>query len=346
MPSKSFEELSKELKQGVYHPVYLLMGTEPYFIDTIADYIEQNCLNEEDKVFNQSILYGKDTNATDIVFDAMQYPLGARRVVIVRELQSLEGESHKSFADKLAPFAKYLEKPMPSTVLVLCYKYGTIDKRLSIFKAFEKAGIVMESQQIKDYQVSGWLSSYVSSQGFKIDEKAATLMTEYIGTNISSMVTAVEKLKTVCGSSTNIITADMVFNNIGVSKDYNIWELRDAIAFRNVEKVNTIVNIYANNEKEHPIQQVISYLFGVFQKLFTYHYVVTKSTPDELSKTLGEKPYSITKFYQPAARNYSARKCFEVIGLLREYDMRSKGYAFPATSSGDLLKELIFRIMN
>jgi DNA polymerase-3 subunit delta len=342
----TFEEIKRELEQGIYRPVYLLMGAEPYFIDVIADYIEEHCLSEADKAFNQTIFYGKDTNAVDIVHEAMQYPLGERRLVMVREIQSLEGESHKSFADKLAPFAKYLENPMPSTVLVLCYKYGTIDKRISIMKAFDKVGAVMESQPIKDYQVESWIKSYVASQGYKIEDKAVVLMTEYIGVNMSMLVSAIEKLQTACGTTTKVITADMVVGNVGVSKDYNVWELRDAIAFRNVAKVNFILNVYARNEKEHPIQQVVAYLFGVFQKLFTYHYIYSKSSVDEISKVLGEKPYSITKFYQPAARNYSARKCFEVIGLLREYDMRSKGYAFPATSSGDLLKELIFRIMN
>lgn len=342
----SYEEIKRDLEQGDYKPVYLLMGQEPYFIDSIADYIEEHCLSEDDKVFNQSVLYGKDTNAADIVHEALQYPVGERRVVIVREFQSLDGESRKSLAEKLSPFEKYLENPMPSTVLVLCYKYGTIDKRLKVMKAFEKTGVVMESQVIKDYQVVGWLTRYVKTQGLQIDEKAATLMAEFIGTDISTIVTAVEKLKNVCGRESKMISADMVYNNVGVSKEYNVWELRDALISRNVEKVNVIVNVYANNEKEHPIQQVISYLFGVFQKLFTYHYIVGKQSMDDVCKALGEKPYTLNMFYPKAASNYPPRKCFQVIGLLREYDMRSKGFAYPSTSSGDLLKELIFRIMN
>lgn len=343
---KSYEEIRAELERGEYRPVYLFMGEEPYFIDALSDYIEKHCLSEADKVFNQTIMYGKDTNAVQIVHEALQYPLGQRRLVIVRELQSLDGESSKSFNDKMQPIEKYLEKPMPSTVLVLCYKYGSMDKRLKVVKAIDKVGVVMETQTLKDYQVAPWVTKYVASQGYKIDDKAATLMAEYIGSSITTIVTAFEKLKVACGTSTKLITADMVADNVGASKDYNVWELRDAIASRNVTKVNIILNVYANNEKEHSIQAVTSYLFGVFQKLFTYHYIVGKCSSDEIAKTLKENPYSLSKFYPMAAQNYSARKCFDIIGLLREYDMRSKGFAYPATSSGDLLKELVFRIMN
>lgn len=331
------EEILKELKSGVYRPIYLLMGEEPYHIDVIANYIEANALNEADKAFNQTIFYGKDTNITTVIHEADQYPaMAQRRLVIVREAQDI---------DKIAALESYVANIQESTILVICYKNKSIDKRLKWLKAIDKVGAVMETKRLYDNQVPAWITNYLRSKGLAMEEKAVALMAESIGTNISAIVSAIEKLQVAIGGNSQIITTAMVADNIGVSKEYNVFELREALFARNVSKVNKIVAAFGRNPKQHPIQPVVALLFGAYQKLFSYHYLPDKS-PYVAGPAIGENPYNITRLYEIGARNYSARKCLEIISLLREYDMRSKGFASPQIADGDLILELTYRIMN
>lgn len=337
----TYEELMTELKAGKYRPVYLLMGEEPYYIDVIADYIEANALDEGEKAFNQTVFYGKDTDGVAVAHEASQYPMmSQRRVVIVKEAQNL---------DKFAKLESYVEHLQETTVLVLCHKYKSVDKRLKITKLIEKNGAVMETKKMWDNQMPAWISSYAVSQHLQIDQKASALMAEALGTNISAIVSAFEKLKVAAGNNLKTITVDLVSDNIGISKEYNTLELREALFARNVSKVNRIVKAFGLNEKANPIQSVIPTLFGAFEKLYAYHFVVKRHAdhnPNSIAQKLGEKPYTIQRLYETGARNYNANKCLAIINLLREYDMRSKGFAWPAVGSGELLKELMFRIMN
>lgn len=338
----TYEELMTELRAGKYRPVYLLMGEEPYYIDAVADYIEDHALDESGRVFNQTVFYGsKDTDPKTIGHEASQYPMMAeRRVVIVREAQNMPN---------IAKLEGYVERLPETTVLVLCYKYKSVDKRIKLTKLIEKQGAVMETKKLWDNQMPQWITNYALSQKLQIDQKAAALMAEALGTNISAVVSAFEKLKVAGGNNLKVITPELVSSNVGISKEYNTFELRDALFARNVGKVNRIVKAFGLNEKQYPVQSVIPMLFGSFEKLYAYHFVVKKlgeRNPNAIAAKLGEKPFNIQRLYEPGARNYNPYKCLQIISLLREYDMRSKGFAYPAVGSGDLMRELVFRILN
>ncbi len=327
----------RELKAGSFQPVYLLMGEEPYYIDQVSDYIENHALTEADKVFNQTIFYGKDSSAVDIVHEAEQYPMMAeRRLVIVKEAQEL---------DKLSTLEAYVEHIQPSTIMVICHKYKSVDKRLKLVKLIEKAGVVMETKKLYDYQMPSWIMQYASQHGMPTEQRAAEMMAEALGTNISAIVSAFEKLKVAENGEVKLVTPDMVTRNIGISKEYNTFELRDALFAHNTAKVNKIVKVFSLNEKQNPIQPIVAMLFTSFEKLFAYHYLPDKD-PNVAAAKLGEKPFVINRLYKTGCAHYNARKCMEIIELLRTYDMRSKGYAWPACTSGQLLTELVFRILN
>lgn len=324
----------KELKGGTYRPVYLLMGDEPYFIDCVSDYIEEHALSEDEKVFNQTVFYGNDTDAVTVVHEASQYPsMAQRRLVMVKEAQSL---------DKIALLESYLNKPQDTTVLVICHKYKTLDKRLKLTKSIDKIGVIMESKKIYDNQLPAWIRNYSLSLGLAIEDKAIALLAESIGTNLRNIASAFEKMQLAADGKLTTITADFVADNVGISKEYNTFELRDAIFEHNVPKVNRIIKAFRQNEKQYPIQLVIATLIAPFEKLLMYHYLPDKS---QAASELGEYPRNIQK-YAIAARYYTGAKCANVINLLRTYDMRSKGYAWPQTTSGDLMMELVYRIMN
>ncbi|MCQ2228244.1 MAG: DNA polymerase III subunit delta [Bacteroidales bacterium] len=345
----AFDDIMRELKASKFRPIYLLMGEEPYYIDVISSYIEKHALNDCDRDFNQTIFYGKDAKVRDIIHEADQYPMMAeRRLVILREAQELNtAASAGGDRDHFQDFAHYAEHIQPSTILVICYKYGKVDGRSKLIKAIEKAdGVVFDSPKLWDNQVPSWITSYVTSQGLSIDQSASELLAEFIGTKLTNVVSAIEKLKLVCeGEQKRNITVDLVTKHVGASNEYNTLELRSALFNRNVPKVNRIVKAFAGNDKQYPVQMVISVLFGSFQKLFAYHYLPDKRT-QAAAQAMGEKPFVIQTTYEVGARNYSARKCLEIIDILRDYDMKSKGYQWPSISSGDALREMIFRIMN
>ncbi len=337
MAATDHDVLLKEIEARNFRPVYLLMGDEPYFIDLVADKIEETALGEAEKAFNQTVFYGKDTDAVSVIHEASQYPMMAeRRVVIVKEAQELA---------KLNLLEKYVEHYQDTTVLVICHKYKTVDKRLRLVKLIDKVGAVMESKKFYDNQMPTWIAQYAAKQKLQIDQKSVMLLAEALGTNLSAIVSAFEKLRTAGGENLRQITPDLVEKNIGVSKEYNVFELRDALIAKNVPKANKIVKMFSMNEKQYPIQSIIPQLFTTFEKLFAYHYLPDRN-PNSAAAALGEKPFMVQRIYEVGASRYSARKCMEIIDLLREYDMRSKGFAWPAVSSGELLRELVFRILN
>ena len=339
-------DLIKDLKNRTFKPIYLIHGEESFYIDQISDYIEHNVLTEAEKGFNQTIFYGKDSDPMSILNTAKRYPMMSDyQVVLVKEAQDLkwakDGEGDKKSVD---PLLSYFENPLSSTLLVLCYRNGKFDKRKKIYKAIEKKGLVFESVSIHENKVPGWIESYVRTKGYGIQIQASALMAEYLGNDLSKVANELDKLMLNVKSGDDINTTD-VQNNIGISKDYNVFELQHAIARKDAFKVNQIINYFADNPKNNPIQLLMGALNSYFTKLLKYHYVADKN-PQALASALGISPFFL-KDYDQAARNYNKEKVFRVIGYLRECDLKIKGVnASGNVEQGDLMKELMFKIIH
>jgi len=330
-----FEQIQSDLKNKIYYPVYFLAGEESYYIDTISDIIEKNVLNETDRDFNQTVVYGRDTNPLEIISLAKRYPMMAsHQVVIVKEAQSIQ---------KIEELEPYLANPLESTVLVINYKYKKVDRRKSFFKKIEKKGVLFESKKIYDNQIPAWINNYLQNFGYSITPKASIMLAEYLGSDLSKIVNEIGKLVLNIPGKTEI-NDDLIERNIGVSKDFNIFELQNAIGSRNISKANRIANYFAANPKENPLVKTITILFGYFSKLLIYHQLKDKSK-NNVAATLSVNPFFV-KDYQIAARNYSLGKLTSIVSLLREYDLKSKGVNNISTSDGELLKELLFKILH
>lgn len=332
----SFEQIIKDLEQKVYKPIYFLMGDEGYFIDQITNYIANNVLTEEEKGFNQTILYGKDVEAADIIMAARRYPMMAQhQVVIIKEAQNIA---------KIEDLAIYADNPLASTILVINYRYKTLDKRKKLYKSLGKHGVIFESKALRDYEIPKWVSAYLKNKGKSIDAKAAALLTEFLGNDLSKITHELDKLELAIGSSVKQINANHIEKNIGVSKDYNNFELQKAVLYRDIAKANKIILAFGKNPKAYPIQVTTVTLFSAFVKLLSYYYLPDKSKQN-VATALKINPFFVQD-YVTGAKNYPARKVMKIISLLREYDMKSKGFGSATTESGELLKELIFKIMN
>ncbi len=327
-----------DIKKKKLSPVYLLHGEEPYFIDLIANAIESQVLEEAQKGFDQSIVYGKETDFSTLISMAKRYPmLSDHQVIIVKEAQNLKWKD-----DEL--LLKYLEQPTPSTVLVFAHKYGKFDKRKKSYKAMDKVGIVLESSKLYEDKVAGWINEQLSAAGRKIHPQAAAMMADYLGTDLSKVANEIEKLLLNVAASQEIGPAE-IERNIGISKDFNVFELNTALSKRNAVKAFQIVNYFAANPKSNPIPVVIGSLGTYFTKILKYHYLPDKASA-VAAKALGVHPFFV-KEYEFAARNFNRRKTFEIIHLIKEYDLKSKGMNVgQLTSSGDLMSELIYKILN
>jgi len=325
-----------DIKSGKIKPIYFLMGEEPYYIDKISDYIEQNVLNEADKGFNLMSLYGRDVTIDDIIGHAKRYPMMAdRQVIIVKEAQDLSRTIEK--------LAAYANNPQESTMLVVNYKYKKIDKRKALYKAIKKIGVVFESKKLYENQVSDWIIRVLASKKISIVPKAAQMLVEFLGTDLSKISNELDKLQIVL-SNTNQITPELIEENIGISKDYNNFELRKAIGQHDVVKAYQIVSYFANNPKDNPMVVTVSLLFSFFSQLLHFHGLADKSKRN-VAAALRVNPYFVED-YTIAARNFPMRKVSAVIALLREFDVKSKGVGSSNVSHGDLLKELLFKIFN
>jgi DNA polymerase III subunit delta len=332
----TYEEIISDLKNRIFKPVYFLAGEEPYYIDLITNYIENKVLPETEKAFNQIILYADDTNIPSIIDIARRFPMMAsHQVVIIKEAQSLK---------KLDDLVIYLEKPLLSTILVFCHKYKTIDKRTKLYKALESQAVYFESVRIRDYQVPAWIDRYLLTKGIKTDPNASAMLTEYLGTDLHKIVHELDKLIITLPAGNQMITTALIEKNIGVSKDYNNFELQKAIGEKNILKANMIIQYFANNPKDNPITLSISSLFGFFSKLLTYHYLTDKSK-NNVAAELKINPFFV-KDYENSASKYNVSKTVHIISFLRIYDLKSKGYGDPGTEPGDLLKELVYRILH
>ncbi len=340
----SASDIIKDIKARKFKPLYLLHGEEPYYIDQIVHYMEANVLNDMEKGFNQTVLYGKDTDMATIMNAAKRYPMMSDyQLIIVKEAQDLKWAKETEGSSKQAEFVlNYFEKPMSTTILVLAYKYANFDKRKKIYKAIDKAGTVFQSDLVRDYKLAGWIEELVKEKGYKIAPQASALMAEYLGTDLSKIANEVEKLMLNIGREVTIDT-DLVQKNIGISKEYNVFELQKALASRNVLKCNQIVNYFADNPKANPMVMVMANLNAYFTKILKYHYLPNKA---DAAKELGVNPYFV-KDYETAARSYNLNKTFEIISLLRAYDLKSKGVDSTGnTTDGELLRELLFKMIH
>jgi DNA polymerase-3 subunit delta len=334
--TSNYEEIIADLKKRIFKPVYFLAGEEPYYIDLITDYIEGNVLTETEKSFNQIVIYGEDTSLPAIIETSRRFPMMAsHQVVIVKEAQSVK---------KIEDLIIYVEKPMPSTILVINYKYKSIDKRTKLYKALETHAVYFESARLRDYQVPAWIEHYLMTQGIKTDPSASAMLTEYLGTDLHKIANELDKLIITLPQGKPVITTALIEKNIGISKDYNNFELQKAIGEKDILKANMIVHYFANNPKDNPITFSIASLFSYFSKLLTYHYLTDKSK-NNVAAALKVNPYFV-KDYEVSAAKYNVSKTVQVISLLRTYDMKSKGYGDVSSEPGDLLKELIFKILH
>ncbi len=331
-----FNNILKDLKNKVYHPVYFLTGEEPFYIDKITDYIEANVLDESEKDFNQSVLYGKETDMMTIVGAAKRYPMMANHnVVIVKEAQHLSREIEK--------LDSYLDNPTTSTILVFCYKYKKVDGRKAIGKKLKKKTVFLETKKLYDNQVPDWIGSYLKSKKYSITPPAALLIADSVGTDLSKIVNELNKL-TINVTEGNSIDPKTVEKYIGISKDYNNFEFNKALGNKDIVKANKIVMHFAKNEKEHPLVLTVGMLYSYYSNLLKVHYAKDKSQ-NGLASALGVNPYFVQD-YKSAAQNYNIKKLVKVIEYLREYDLKSKGVNNISTNHGELLKELTFKILH
>ncbi|NRR92625.1 DNA polymerase III subunit delta [Winogradskyella undariae] len=329
------KQLVAAIKKGDLKPIYFLMGEESYYIDKISDYIEDNVLEETEKGFNQMVLYGRDVTIDDIVSNAKRYPMMAeRQVVIVKEAQDL--------SRTIEQLAKYAANPQPTTVLVFNYKYKKLDKRKALYKAIKKIGVVYESKKLYENQVSDWIRRTLAGKNYEISPKAAQMLVEFLGTDLSKIDNELNKLKIVLPEGTQI-TPEHIEENIGISKDYNNFELRKAVGQRNIIKAHQIAKYFAENPKDNPMVVTVALLFGFFSQLLQLHGMSDKN-PRSLATALKVNPYFVNEYIE-AARNYPMKKVSFIIGVLREFDVKSKGVGSNSVPQGDLLKELLVKVL-
>jgi len=332
----TFEEIISDLKKRIFKPVYFLAGDEPYYIDLITDFIAEKVLSEEEKAFNQVIIYGEETTVSSIIETSRRFPMMAsHQVVIVKEAQAL-----KTIED----LAIYLAKPLLSTILVLNYKYKVIDKRTKLSRALETQGVYFESMRLRDYQVPPWIERYLMTKGIKINPDASAMLTEFLGTDLHKIVNELDKLQITLPAGKPVITTSLIEKNIGISKDFNNFELQKAIGEKNVYKANIIVRYFSENPNDNPVTLTISSLSSLFTKILTYHYLTDKSK-NNVASVLTIHPYFV-KDYDVSAMKYNPLKTIQILSLLRTYDMKTKGFGDGGTEPGDLLKELVYKILH
>lgn len=330
------EKIIADIKNRKLKPIYFLMGDEPYYIDKIADYIEKNVLIDDEKGFNQVVLYGRDTTVEEIISNAKRFPMMSEyQVIVVKEAQELSRN-----IDKLE---NYAENPQPTTILVFCYKYKTLDKRKKVTKTIEKNGVVFESKKLYDNQVGSWINQTLSSSGYKIEPKANAMLVEFLGTDLNKVSNELDKLKIILPKEVTI-TADHIEKNIGISKDYNVFEFRNALGEKNVLKAGRIAQYFAQNPKANPITLITSQVFSFFVQLLQYHGLSDKN-PKNVGNVLKINPYFV-KDYQTAARNYPMRKVSGIVASLREIDVKSKGVGANAMPVEELLKDMLIAVFS
>ncbi|MBI3500199.1 MAG: DNA polymerase III subunit delta [Bacteroidetes bacterium] len=363
-----FDKIISDLKNKVYHPVYFLMGEEPFFIDEVSNYIEKNILDDSEKEFNQTVLYGGETNILQVIGEAKSYPMMSNyRVVIIKEAQNMKDLVPKEKSDPspslpkgerveransspsgrsggvVHPLENYLDNPQKTTILVFCHKYKTIDMRTGFAKNLSKRAVVLKSDTLYDYKVPKWIEEFIADKKYSIEPRASQLLTEFLGNDLSKIANELEKLFLNIPEKSKI-TSDHIQKYIGISKEYNNFELQDAIGKKDSLKANRIINYFSANTKDNPMVVTVASLAGYFSKMLLYHMVKGKPQ-NEIAATLKVPPFFV-KDYASASNNYPPGKIFSAISLLREYDMKSKGYENSNIDEGELMKEMVYKIMH
>lgn len=331
------DDILKGLRERQYRPIYYLMGDEPYYIDLISDFIATHVLTDTEKEFNQTILYGADVDIATVVNTAKRYPMMSKyQVVIVKEAQAIRNIEELSY---------YLQKPLESTILVICHKHGTLDRRKKLAAEVERNGILFEAKKMKEAQLPLFVASFMKQKRIDVEPKAAAMLAEFIGNDLSRLTGELEKLVITLPANQKRITPDQVEKNIGISKDYNNFELRSALVEKDVLKANRIIKYFEENPKTNPIQMTLSLLFGFFSNLMLAYYVPEKSEQG-IAAMLGLKTPWQAREYMSAMRRYNGVKTMQIIGDIRYADAKSKGVNNPSMTDGDILRELIFKVLH
>ena len=341
MPAKqgvTFQSIMQDLKNRSFAPFYLLMGDESYYIDSISDYIASHVLSPEECDFNQTICFGSDVTAVQVADMARRYPMMAEyQVIIVKEAQNIRS---------LEALEKYLKNPVKSTILVWCHKNGKIDARKKVIGVAQSVGVVFESKKLRDYQLPDFIQNYLKPKKISIDPKSCQMIADYIGADLSRIVSELDKILIYLPEDDRRITPEVVEKEVGVSKDFNAFELRNAIVSKDVFKANQIIKYFDNNPKAGSLYSFLPLLFSFFQNLMIVHYSPNKSSEQDIARALDLKSAWGSKDFITGLRNYSARKTMEIISKIREVDGKSKGLDNPNTGAGELMKELIFFILH
>ena len=333
----SCDDILKELRAKQYRPIYYLMGEESYYIGLIADYITDNVLSETEKEFNLTVVYGADVDIATVINAAKRYPMMSEyQVVIVKEAQAIRNMEELSF---------YLQKPLNSTILVICHKHGTLDKRKKLVAEVEKVGILFESKKIKDSQLPAFINSYMKRKGIDMEPKASAMLADFVGTDLSRLTGELEKLIITLPAGQKRVTPEQIEKNIGISKDYNNFELRSALVEKDILKANKIIKYFEENPKTNPIQMTLSLLFNFYSNLMLSYYSPEK-TEQGIASWLGLKSPWAARDYLTAMRRYNGVKTMQIIGEIRYADAKSKGINNASMSDGDILRELVFKILH
>lgn len=324
-----------DIRQKNLKPIYFLMGDEPYYIDKISEFIATTILTEDERGFNQMSLYGKETSIDNIVANAKRFPMMAEhQVIIVKEAQDL--------SRTIENLVSYVENPQSTTILVICFKYKKLDKRKKLYKAVQKNGVLFESKKLYENQVADWIRKVLNSKGYQISPKASVLLIEFLGTNLSRINNELEKLFLVVPKDSEI-TPTHIEEHIGISKDYNNFELKKAIGEKNITKASRIINYFSQNPKDNPFVLTVTLINTFFTQLLKYHGLHDHSSKN-VASALGVSPYFVGE-YQIAAKNYPMKKVSKIISNLRKLDLKGKGVNAQNISHSDLLKELLVKII-
>lgn len=331
----TFDQIIGDIRNKVYYPVYLLMGEEAYFIDTISDMLEDQVLDPAEQAFNQMVMYGRDVDVQTIVSQARNYPMtGDYQLLIVKEAQDVK---------KLETLDQYIEKLPKTTILVLNYKYKKFDKRRSLAKKIDAIGVLFESKKLYDNHIPKWIVQYLAQKNYDITPKACQMMADFLGNDLHKVRNELEKLVIALPAGKKITDED-VERNIGISKDYNIFELQKALGKRDVLRANQIMRYFGANSKDYPLLLTAINLYGFFTKILKVHYARDKSR-NNLASILGVNPFFVEDF-QLAAKNFSIAQAVHCIAVLREYDLKSKGYNSQDIGDAELSKEMLFKLLH
>jgi len=333
----TFEDIKGGILNNKFMPVYMFHGEESYFIDKLTELLIERALDDSERDFNQTIVYGSEVDVATVINTCRRFPMmSERQLVVVKEAQSLK---------KIEELVYYVAQPQASTVLVLNYKHGKFDGRKKLAGEVAKTGILFESKKIYEDKIPAFITSYLQSRKVAIDPKSAQILTDYVGNNLSTLTNELEKLIVALPESQRKITPELIETNVGISKDYNNFELKSALASRNILKVNRIVKYFNDNPKNNPIILTLSVLYDFFSNLMICHFSNNKSESTLMALLNLRFNFQLSD-YTSALRTYNPTKTMEIVALLREYDAKSKGFGNTSASEGDLLKELTYKIMH